>query len=196
MLVALLVAPIALFLVQAISPRMFDQGPAWFTLAPFAHVFSGILVRGLVNSLWVSTVTACGSLVIALTLAWGVHRTTLPGRRVWPILIWVLLLMPSFLVAEGWEYLLQPRGILDQFGVNPSAVYHVFFGPFGVVFILTMSVVPFAYLAVSATILNLGAEFEEAARVHGAGPLQTALGSSRCSRPRCSRRLRSRSRRP
>ena len=132
------------------------------------------MVRGLVNSLWVSAATACGSLVIALALAWGVHRTTLPGRRVWPLLVWVLLLMPSFLVAEGWEYLLQPRGILAQFGVDASPVYHVFFGPFGVVFILTLSVVPFAYLAVSATILNLGGEFEEAARVHGAGPYRAA----------------------
>ena len=60
------------------SPRLFDQGPTWFTLRPFAQVFSGTMVRGLVNSLWVSAATACGSLVIALALAWGVHRTTLP----------------------------------------------------------------------------------------------------------------------
>jgi iron(III) transport system permease protein len=174
-LAALLVAPVAVFLVQALSPRLFDEGTAWFTFANVAAAFSGATLRGLFNSLWVSATTAVGSLVIAMALAWGVHRTNLLGRRAWPLLVWMLLLMPSFLVAEGWEYLLQPHGILSQFGVNAAPVYHVFFGPVGVVIIQTLSVMPYAYMVVSAALLTLGGEFEEAARVHGAGAVRAAL---------------------
>ncbi|HVA84688.1 MAG TPA: ABC transporter permease subunit [Candidatus Saccharimonadales bacterium] len=173
-LLILLVLPIAAFLVQAFSPALFGTGPEWFTLANVAHALDSTTVVGLVDSLVVSTITAGIGVVVAGLLAWGVHRTDLPGRRVWPILVWVLLLIPSFLVAEGWEYLLQPGGVLSQFGIDTTAVFDLFYGPIGVVFVLTMTALPFAYLTISATLLNLGSEFEEAARVHGAGLLETA----------------------
>jgi len=174
-LTALLLAPVAVFLAQACSPRLFAQGTAWFTLENFAAALSGTTLRGLFNSLWVSTTTAVGALLIAMGLAWGVHRTNLWGRRAWPLLVWMVLLMPSFLVAEGWAYLLQPHGILFDFGINAAPVYRVFFGPVGVVVIQTLTVMPYAYMVFSAALLTVGAEFEEAARVHGAGPLGAAM---------------------
>ncbi len=171
---ALLVVPMAAFLVQAFSPRLFGTGPAWFTLANIAHAFGATTVVGLVDSLVVSVATSLIAVVVGGLLAWGVHRTDLPGRRLWPVLVWVLLLIPSFLVAQGWEYLLQPGGVLSQFGLDTSALFTAFYGPLGVVFVLSMTALPFAYITISAALLNLGSEFEEAARVHGAGPVGTA----------------------
>ncbi len=171
-LAALLVVPIGAFLVQAVSPRLVGLGGPWFTLDNLAHALSGPTLRGLVDSLAVSSVTAVLCVAIGGSLAWGVHRTDLPGRRVWPVLVWALLLVPTFLTAEGWQYLLQPQGVLAQFGIDASGIYAVFFGPVGVVFVLTMSALPFAYVVVAASLLYLGPEFEEAARVHGAGPWQ------------------------
>ena len=46
-------------------------------------------------------------------------------------------------------------------------------GPFGVVFLLGLRSVPFTYLAVTAALAGLGQEFEDAARVHGAGRVGT-----------------------
>jgi iron(III) transport system permease protein len=173
-LALLLIVPVLLFLVLALSPRLFSQGPQWFTLSNFHAAFTGFFARGLVNSLWLSALSAVLALLVALALAWGVQRTDLIGRRVWPLGVWILIVMPSFLVAEGWGYLLQPHGVLNQFGIPTGLAYREFFGPAGVVFIDTMTIVPFAYMAVSVALANLGSEFEDAARVHGAGWRRTA----------------------
>ncbi|HEV3265770.1 MAG TPA: ABC transporter permease subunit [Acidimicrobiales bacterium] len=173
-LALLLIVPILLFLITAISPRLLSQGTQWFTLSNFHTAFTGFFARGLVNSLWLSSLCAVLALAISLALAWGVQRTNLIGRRAYPLAVWALLLMPSFLVAEGWEYLLQPHGVLNQFGIPTGSADHLFFGPMGVVFVDTMTIVPFAFMAVSVSLANLGSEFEDAARVHGAGRWRTA----------------------
>jgi iron(III) transport system permease protein len=173
-LALLLIVPILFFLVQAVSPRLFDQGHAWFTLTNFRAAFTGFFAHGLLDSLWLSALCAVLALAVSLGLAWGVQRTNLPGRRVWPLLVWALLLMPSFLVAEGWEYLLQPHGVLSSIGIPTGLAYREFFGPAGVVFVDAMTVVPYAYMAVSVALANLGSELEDAARVHGANRWRTA----------------------
>lgn len=173
-LALLLIVPIALFLVLAVSPRLFDQGSSWFSLSSFRAAGTGFFATSLVNSLWLSATCAVLALAVALALAWAVQRTNLVGRRVWPLAVWTLLIMPSFLVAEGWEYVLQPHGVLNQFGIGDGPIYHLFFGPAGVVFVDTMTIVPYAYLAVAVALANLGPEFEDAARVHGAGRWRTA----------------------
>ncbi len=173
-LALLLIVPILLFLITAVSPRLFSQGSTWFTVSNFGTAFTGFFAHGILDSLWLSALCAVLALGIAVGLAWGVQRTDLVGRRGYPLAVWSLLLMPSFLVAEGWEYLLQPHGVLNQFGIPTGVVDHLFFGPAGVVFVDTMTIVPFAYMAVAVAIANLGSEFEDAARVHGAGRWRTA----------------------
>lgn len=173
-LALLLIVPILLFLILAFSPRLLSQGHAWFTLSNFRSVFTGFFADSLVNSLWLSVTCAVLAMGIGLGLAWGIQRTNLVGRRFWPLAVWSLLIMPSFLVAEGWTYLLQPHGVLDQFGIPSAFLFHIFFGPIGVVFIDTMTIVPFSYMAISVALANLGSEFEEAARVHGGNRWRTA----------------------
>lgn len=172
-LALLLIVPIVGFLILAISPRLLSQGNSWFTFSNFRYAFTGFFARSLLDSLWLSASCAILALAIGIGLAWGVQRTDLIGRRFWPLATWSLLIMPSFLVAEGWQYLLQPHGVLDQFGIGSAGAYGVFFGPVGVVFIDTMTIVPFSYMAVSVALANLGSEFEDAARVHGAGRWRT-----------------------
>ena len=52
-------------------------------------------------------------------------------------------------------------------------VTHLIMGPGGVVLLLGLRLVPFTYLAVTAGLAGLGQEFEDAARVHGAGRAAT-----------------------
>jgi iron(III) transport system permease protein len=170
-LALLIIVPVLLFLVLALSPRLFDQGSAWFTLSNFRAAFTGFFAHSLINSLWLSALTSVLALAVSLALAWGVQRTELPGRRVWPLLVWTLIIMPSFLVAEGWTYLLQPHGVLNQLGLPSGLAYREFFGPAGVVFIDTMTIVPFSYMAVSIALAHLGSDLEDAARVHGGNRL-------------------------
>jgi iron(III) transport system permease protein len=167
-LALLLVVPTVCFLVLAISPAVFSQGNAWLTLDSFRTALQGRTLRGLVNSFTIGITAAVCASVIAATLAWLVHRTTLRGRAVWGTLIWALLLTPSYLAALGWEALLARNGLLAGLGFDIAPLRQMFFGPAGIVWLLTVKGTPFAFLALSAGLIGLGREYEDAARVHGA----------------------------
>jgi iron(III) transport system permease protein len=169
LIVAILVAPILLFLLVAFSPRLFEQGPEWFTLSGFREALSGTLLQGLLNSLLVGVATAVIATALGFGVAWAVGRTNVPGRAVWTGAMFGLLLAPSYLVALGWERLLEPAGVLELLGLDVTAARGLFYGPFGVVVVLAVKGVPFAYLAISSALRGLGEEFESAARVHGGG---------------------------
>ncbi len=166
-----IIVPCAFFLVIAVSPRLFDAGTQWFTLSYLGETFTGLTAVSLLNSLWVSCAAAGLGLVVGLPIAWLAARTTLPGRRLVAGSMWLVLLLPSWLPALGWERLVQQDGVLYRLGIGAAWETHLIMGPFGVVLLLGLRSVPFTYLAISAALAGLGQEFEDAARVHGAGRL-------------------------
>lgn len=167
-LTLLILAPCACFLIIGLSPRLFDEGQQWFTFSNLQGAFSGTAAVALLNSLWVSAAAACFGLVIGFLIAWLTHRTTLPGRRLVVSGLWLVLLLPGWLPAIGWQQLVQPEGVLYRFHVGSTFITHAIMGPFGVVLLLGLRCVPFTYLAISTALSGLGQEFEDAARVHGA----------------------------
>lgn len=167
----LLVFPTCAFLILAFSPRLFDQGPQWLTLASFAFVLQDAAVHGLLDSLLVGCSTALLALLCALILALVLQRTTVAGKGFWTICIWALLLMPSYLYVLGWESLVQQNGVLQQLGIAVPLLQKLVLGPAGVIWILAIKGMPFGFLAISVALAGLGREFEDAARVHGAGRL-------------------------
>jgi iron(III) transport system permease protein len=170
-LLAFIVVPCACFLVLCISPRLFDQGPQWFTLTYLQQAITGSTAVAVVNSLWVSSAAALIGLAVGFPVAWLAARTTMPGRRWVSGGMWLALLLPSWLPALGWERLVQPDGVMYRLGLDWPWVTHLIMGPFGVVLLLGLRCVPFSYLAISAALNGLGQEFEDAARVHGASRL-------------------------
>src|SRR5579863_6526189 len=171
-LCAIILLPCACFLVLAVSPRLFDQGPQWFTLTYLQQSLTGSTAVAVVNSLWVSSVAAVIGLAAGFPVAWLAARTTMPGRRLVSGGMWLALLLPSWLPATGWERLVQQDGVMYRLGLDWPWVTHLVMGPFGVVLLLGLRCVPFSYLAVSAALGGLGQEFEDAARVHGANRWQ------------------------
>ena len=174
LIVAMLVLPIVLFLLVAVSPRLLGQGSAWFTLQGFREALTGTLLRGALNSLGVGIAAGVLATAIGAGVAWVVLRTQVIGRRLWAASMFALLLAPSYLIALGWERLLEPSGVLDVVGFPSSGLRSLFYGPFGVIVVLSVKGVPFAYLAVSGALRGLGEEFEAAARVHGGGRVGAA----------------------
>jgi iron(III) transport system permease protein len=171
LIVAILILPIVLFLAVAFSPRLLDQGPEWFTLSAFGSALTSHLLTGLVNSFLIGVSTAVLSAVIGFALSWIVLRTNAPARRIWTGVVFALLLTPSYLIALGWERLLEPNGVLQVLGVDAGWAHRIFYGPVGIVIVLTVKGIPFAYLAISNAMRGLGHEFEDAVRVHGGGPI-------------------------
>jgi iron(III) transport system permease protein len=173
LLVAFILVPCASAIVLVVSPRLFDQGSQWFTLTYLGHAFTGATGVAILNSLWVSSAAAVVGLAIGFPIAWLAGRTTLPGRRLVAGSMWLVLLLPSWLPALGWERLVQSDGVMYRVGLHWSWVTHAVMGPGGVVLLLGLRSVPFTFLAVTAGLSGLGQEFEDAARVHGAGRAAT-----------------------
>src|SRR5579871_3205793 len=167
-----ILAPCVCFLLLAVSPRMFSQGSQWFTLSYLRGIFTGSVATSLVNSLWVSAAAAGMGIAIGFPLAWVLHRCNVPGRRLLAGGMWLVLLLPSWIPAEGWQRLVQPDSLLYRAHLGSAWETNLIMGPFGVVLLLGLRSVPFAYLAVTAALNGLGQEFEDAARTHGATRLQ------------------------
>jgi iron(III) transport system permease protein len=168
LLVLTILIPCAASLVLAVSPRLFGQGTQWFTLSYLRGAFTGATAIAITNSLWVSAAAAVLGVAIGLPIAWLAGRTTLPGRRFVAGGMWLVLLLPSWLPALGWQRLVQADGVMYRLGLDLPGVTHAIMGPFGVVLLLGLRSVPFSFLAVTAGLAGLGQEFEDAARVHGA----------------------------
>ena len=172
-IILFILIPCACSLILAFSPRLFDQGSQWFTLSYLRQILTGSTAVAITNSLWVSGAAAALGLAIGFPIAWLAGRTSLPGRRLVAGSMWLVLLLPSWLPALGWERLVQPDGVMYRVGLNWPWMTHAIMGPIGVVLLLGLRCVPFTFLAVTASLAGLGQEFEDAARVHGADRAQT-----------------------
>lgn len=168
----LLVVPIGAFLLSAVTPKLFDQGPQAFTLTYFGQALSGASLQALRNTALLGAAAALLAVACSLPLAMLIHRTNVIGRSVWQVGIWILLLAPSYLVALGWERLFEPGGVLVRAGINLTFVNSVVYGPVGVIIVDAVKGVPFAFLAISAALPGVGSSFEHAARTHGASRLR------------------------
>jgi iron(III) transport system permease protein len=173
LLILFILVPCASSLVLTFSPRLFDQGTQWFTITYLVHAFSGATAIAITNSLWVSAASASLGLAIGFPVAWMVNRTNLPGRRLVGGGMWLVLLLPSWLPALGWERLVEQDGVLWHLGLHWLWLTNLIMSPFGIVLLLGLRAVPFTFLAVTAGLAGLGQEFEDAAKVHGANRAAT-----------------------
>jgi iron(III) transport system permease protein len=168
-----ILVPCACFLALAVSPRLFGQGSQWFTLEYLRSVITGYNATALFNSVWVSAVACIFGAAVGGAIAWAVLRTNMPGRRLVPIGMWLVLLLPSWLPSLGWLILVRNGGVLQRAGIHAPWLTNAILGWFGVVLLLGIRCVPFAFLAISVALRGLGREFDDAARVHGAGRWQS-----------------------
>ena len=178
-LFALLIGlPLATVLLQAVFPSLFAlSGTTFsFSLEPLLRTIgSARTVQSVINSLEL----ACGVAVTTTALGAGfavlVGRCELPLRQVLSALPWLVFLTPSYLKALAWVLLMSPGGYLPQLGLLPPGLGQGFFGLGGLVFVHTLSLFPVPAFIVGAALAGLGGEFEEAARIAGAGPLKIWL---------------------
>ena len=93
----------------------------------------------------VGTVACCA--VLGVGAAWLVERSSVPGRRLWHVLLVAPLAVPAFVNSYAWISLLPG---LDTYG--------------GALLVVTLSYFPFVYLPVAAAFRGLDPALEETAR--------------------------------
>jgi iron(III) transport system permease protein len=125
--------------------------------AQVAHlVFRRLTADLLWNTVRLTIVVTAACAVIGTAVAWCVERTSLPGRRVWAVLVVVPLAIPDFVVSFGW-----------------ASLWTWVQGFRGAVIVMTLSVYPLVYLPVAASLRSADPGQEEVARSLGAGRVRT-----------------------
>ena len=124
-------------------------------------------------AIWGRTLLLCVSVTftsvgIAVPLAWLVHRTDLPGRKIWRVTAALPLVIPSYVFAYLFISLFGPRGILQQW-LAPLGVERLpeLYGFWGAWLVLTLISYPYVYLTTSAALRRLDPCQLEAARSLG-----------------------------
>ena len=126
----------------------------------------------LVNSLVVSAGATIGGTALGVVLAWLVSRTDLPGRRAWRTVLLLPYMIPPFIGAIAWVYLLSRVGYVNQawMALTGSAdPLFVIYGRTGIIAVLMLYGYPIVYLAALGLLERSDPSLEEAARMAGAG---------------------------
>lgn len=145
-----------------------------FAVDHYVHALSSPRVaEAFVNSLTVSTVAAVVGTGVGVLLAWLTVRTDLPAAAVWHAALLLPYMIPPFIGAIAWVYLLSPVGYLNRLWTwlsgSPEPLL-VVYGPVGIVFALALYGYPIPYMVVRAALERMTPALEEAARLAGAGP--------------------------
>ncbi len=164
----LVVLPLLALLAQAVFPNLFSV-PA--SLAPSTAGLQSLasdpyMLASGVNSLLLSAATALLASAIGISVAYLIVLTDLPGRRVVWGLVWLILISPSFLLAQGWELLLAPGGLTNN--LLGGVLTRVLLSPVGVTLVLSLKLFPFSTVAVASGLEGLGQDVVHAARMGGA----------------------------
>ena len=136
-------------------------------------------VDALVNSLWLSSVVAGLSVLMAVPMAWAVSRTDMPGKRfIWAVVLGAFVL-PPYLGAIGWILLAGPNsGFVNQAwrsitGAEAPLVNVYTFS--GLAMVIALQSFPLIFIFVKSALDMISSEMEDAANILGAGTWTATL---------------------
>ncbi|PAD78967.1 MULTISPECIES: ABC transporter permease [Paenibacillus] len=162
--------PLLAVLVNVIFPGLFFGNVEWGGIGLIGEIFHRPLWRqSLLNSVTLALGAATLGTIIGGALATIRSRWSFGAARLLDITAWVLLIAPSFMIAQGWVLFASADGLVHSW-LGWTWVTSFIFQPTGLVFVMALSKFPLAYLAIlAATEWNIR-QFGYAARLNGAGP--------------------------
>ncbi|UQZ35659.1 iron ABC transporter permease [Paenibacillus sp. PK3_47] len=170
LLAILVLFPLAAVIIQVLLPGVFFGNLNFGDLSLLLDVFRRPLWRkSLENSLLLGMGTAFFGTALGTMLAVVRSRWKFAGATALDAAAWVLFIMPSFILAQGWIMFSAGNGLAASlFGWHwvSSAV----FSPAGLIAVMTFSKFPLAYLAVRAAMEWKMDMLSQAARLCGARP--------------------------
>ncbi len=132
-----------------------------------------MLYAPLQHSLVVSTGATLIALVLGCSIAWLVIRTDMPGRNLINVLAILPYMMPSWTIAMAWTVLFKNRtiggapGILE-FLLGKGPPNWLAYGPLPIMISSGLHYYAFFFLFVSAALMSIDSNLEEAAELMGA----------------------------
>lgn len=150
---------------------------AVFTLANYAEVlFYPVTPQAAANTVTLGLGTVLVSCFFGLPTAWLIHRTNVPFKKVFLVLMFVHVLLPGFLRTMGWIMLLSPEiGLINKalriiipVESGPFSLYNI---PF-MALLQGVSLTPTLFFMVAGAFAAIDPAIEESAEVCGASRLQ------------------------
>lgn len=174
--VALLAISVLILYPMVIIVQRSFTSESQFSLQNYINVFSSSSTFEILwNSLFVSTFSTIFAVLIGSTLSWLVTRTNIKGKRWINLGIIIPFLIPSFISALSWRQLLGPVGYFNKIYMsltNASEPLISIDGPWGIVFVMTVSSFSLVYMLTRTAFQNMDTSYEEAAQISGASQLK------------------------
>jgi iron(III) transport system permease protein len=158
------------------------QPGAWgeFTLAGYRELFDTEGIGEIILNSFIYASARTGiSLMLALTFAWAVARSQIPGRGLMEILLPIPFFIPDLLTAISWVMLGNPQnGLINQFfatyfGARQPVVN--IYGWGGLIFHSVLGTTAFLYLLLVGFFYNMDPSYEEASTACGASQFLTTF---------------------
>jgi iron(III) transport system permease protein len=178
-LVLFIVVPIVFVFFGSLRSDLPGASNARFTLDSVHTVFATeAYLKSSLDTLLLSLLVSAIAVSVGSLFAWILTRTDVSMKKFLELLVLAPLFLSPLVNALAWLTLAAPRsGVLNVtaktlFGV--SHIINITSLP-GIIFVMSLSFVPYGYLFTSSAFRNIDATFEEAACLSGAGPLWTFL---------------------
>lgn len=179
-LFVLVLVPIVLMFVGAIRTGTFVDPRATFSMRSLATVYTTWpFIRTLGITVGASLVVSFVACFLGIALAWLLARTDLPAKGMMENAVIAPLYLSPFVGALAWLILASPNaGLLnvlarDLFGAT-GPVINVMTST-GVILVMALYNVPYAYMTVSSALKGMDPSMEEASYLNGAGTFATAV---------------------
>ncbi|OWR27694.1 ABC transporter permease [Saccharibacillus sp. O23] len=171
-LAVLVLFPLAAVIVQVLLPGIFFGSLNIGDPGLLLDLFERPLWRkSLENSLLLGVGTAVLGTLLGTVLAMARMQWKFPGARLLDAAAWVLFIMPSFILAQGWIMFSTGSGLAASV-LGWHWVSGAVFQPAGLIAVMTLCKFPLAYLSVKAAMEWKVEMLSDAARLCGASPFK------------------------
>jgi iron(III) transport system permease protein len=180
LLAILVLVPIAFMFIGAVLSGGLLDPATHFTLEKLASVYASLdYLRTVVSTLSISALVAVIATIAGVLLAWLIARTDLPARGAMEMCVIAPLFLSPFVGAIAWLILGSPKaGLLNVLARQVLGIDGVLINVAtqgGIVAIMALYFVPYAYLTVASSLRSIDPAMEEASYLNGAGVLRTTL---------------------
>jgi len=170
-LFVLVLYPLAAVMIQVLLPGVFFGNWQLGDLSLLLDVFHRPLwQKSLENSLLLGIGTTVLGTLLGGCLAMLRASWSFPTAKLLDASVWLLLITPSFILAQGWVLFSAGNGLAAHV-LGWNWVASAVFQPSGLIVIMALSKFPFAYLSVHAAMEWKVDQLSQAARLSGASPL-------------------------
>ncbi|OON98466.1 MAG: ABC transporter permease [Epulopiscium sp. Nele67-Bin004] len=167
-LFVLILLPLFTVFIQIVLPQL---DPEQFDLSNLSLIIEGferpLWKTAFFNSLKLGVGTTTIGVCLATVLAYIRVNYEFAGRKMLDLTAWILIIVPSFILAQGWIFFSSGNGIAAEW-LGISGLNKFIFSYWGLVFVLVLCKFPLAYITIKNTLELSPASLIQAAQMNGA----------------------------